>query len=187
MADRANENTAASDATSRTTARNLLSVRELERQFLASRTRVDRIADAVADFSGSVSFVIFHVLFFALWIAVNLGLFGLPVFDTPPFNLLALVVSLEAIFLSTFVLMKQNRMSRESDQRNHLELQINLLAEREATKILQVLRSICARLDIEDHTTDEEITALSEETDFETLRDEVKTRLIDEIEKAPRP
>src|SRR6185437_6842965 len=86
---------------------------------------------------------------YGLWILVNLNMVpGIKPFDRFPFLLLSVVVSVEAIFLSTFVLMKQNRMSKRADQRAHLDLQINLLSEREMTMVLQLLQQISHRLGV---------------------------------------
>ena len=108
---------------------------------LIARMEEKYLADVIGSFSGSMSFVIFHVLFYTLWILINLRILTfIPAFDPFPFLLLSMIVSLEAIFLSTFVLMKQNRMSKRADSRAHLDLQINLLAEKEMTMVLQMLR-----------------------------------------------
>jgi uncharacterized membrane protein len=110
---------------------------------------------------------------------VNLRIIpGVRPFDPYPFMLLGLVVSLEAIFLATFVLMAQNRMARRSDQREHLDLQINLLAEREMTLVLQMLQRMSTRLGI--HQSTEEFKELSEETSIEDLAGELRARLPEE-------
>ena len=89
------------------------SVANLEKEFLDRRSAIDRVADAVGDFTGSLSFVIIHLAIFAAWFLINTGhFFRLPKFDPFPFVLLAMVVSVEAVLLSTFVLMKQNRMAK---------------------------------------------------------------------------
>lgn len=86
------------------------------------------------DFSGSVGFVFLHVVWFIAWFLINTGVIpGMKRFDPYPFILLAMVVSVEGVLLSTFVLMKQNRMQRQSDTRDHINLQIDLLAEKEVT------------------------------------------------------
>ena len=109
----------------------------------------ERVADAIADFSGSIRFALVHLGFFAAWIMLNLGVVPLiRPWDRYPFLLLTMIVSLEAIFLATFVLIKQNRMSRRADQRAKLDLQINLLAEREMTLVLQMLQRISTRLGV---------------------------------------
>jgi len=95
--------------------------------------------------------------------------------------LLSMVVSLEAIFLSTFVLMKQNRMSKRADSRAHLDLQINMLAEKEMTMVLQMLRLIGARVGVRDTLLDRELSQLARETPVETLADEIEEKLPKEI------
>jgi len=118
------------------------------------------------------------VLWFAAWLIENLGLIpGVAPFDPYPFNFLTLIVSLEAIFLSTFVLMSQNRMSHLADKRAHLDLQINLLAEQETTIMLQMLQQICHHLGIEAATTTEEIQRLGKKTDIHTLVNELEKKV----------
>jgi len=155
--------------------RNIEMIARMEEEFLRRRSLPDRLADAIAGFSGTPWFVVSHVVVYGLWIAINLGLVpGIPVFDKFPFLLLSMVVSLEAIFLSTFVLMKQNRMSRREDQRANLDLQVNLLAEREMTLVLQMLQRISARLGV--RHSGEEIEELSEETPIEALASELEDK-----------
>src|SRR5690242_6949290 len=95
---------------------NIETIAALEQQFFHGLSRADRVADAIARFSGSLKFVIFHLVWFSLWVGINVGGFrGVRPFDPYPFVLLALCVSCEAVVLATFVLMKQNRESRRSD------------------------------------------------------------------------
>jgi uncharacterized membrane protein len=120
------------------------------RQFAASqRNGEERIADAITNFSGRMYFVYFHVIWFTIWILANLGYFGIKPFDPYPFGLLTMIVSLEAIFLSTFVLISQNRLSAEADRRADLDLQIGLLAEHELTRVLKMLDEIQDKMGIE--------------------------------------
>src|SRR5262245_26342573 len=101
-------------------------------------------ATNIAKFSGSMAFVWFHVIWFSLWILANEKIISvLEPFDPFPFSLLTMIVSLEAIFLSTFVLISQNRASQQADKRAHLDLQVNLLAEQEMTTILELLKRLC--------------------------------------------
>lgn len=159
--------------------RNMEAVRKMEDDFLRSRTAADRLADVIGGFSGSLKFVLLHICFYSAWMLVNLGwISGIRKFDPYPFMLLSTIVSLEAIFLSTFVLMKQNRMSRREDLRNHLDLQINMLAEREMTLVLQMLQKISTHLGIEH--AGEEIEELSEETPVEALATELQQKLQEE-------
>ena len=117
------------------TERNVTVIRELEEAAKEERTRTDRFAEAIANFCGSMTFVWVHVVWFGIWILINVTP-RLPHIDPFPFTLLTLVVSLEAIFLSTFILISQNHDSKISERRNHLDLQINLLSEQENTQML---------------------------------------------------
>jgi uncharacterized membrane protein len=162
-------------ATSDAIRHNIELIARMEEKFLRDRNLAERIADAVGNFSGSVTFVLIHAIAYALWILINLRLLPvLPAFDPFPFMLLSMVVSLEAIFLSAFVLMKQNRMSRRADSRAHLDLQINLLAEREMTMVLQMLHTIGTRVGIRDHQFHDELSQFTEETPLETLATEIE-------------
>jgi uncharacterized membrane protein len=144
---------------------NINAICALEEEALSKRTVSDRISDAIANFVGSIPFVVVHLVWFMVWVAINMGwLFGKVKFDPYPFALLCMLVSLEGVLLSTFVLIKQNRMSQRADQRAHLDLQINLLSEREVTKILQLQRLICERLQIEEAVHDPEALELSNVT-----------------------
>lgn len=98
-------------------------------------------------------------------------------FDPYPFALLCMLVSLEGVLLSTFVLIKQNRMSQRADQRNHLDLQVNMLAEKEITKLLQLQRLICRKLEIREADTDAEVTELSNITAIDSLARELEEKM----------
>ncbi|HEX8984783.1 MAG TPA: DUF1003 domain-containing protein [Bryobacteraceae bacterium] len=159
--------------------RNIQAIAKLEEEFIRNRTFGERVADLIGSFAGSMSFVGLHVVLYTLWIVINLGLVpGIRPFDPYPFMLLNMSVSLEAIFLSTFVLIKQNRMSRRADQRENLDLQVNLLAEREMTLVLQMLKRISTRLEI--HFSNEDLDELTEETSVEALASELKEQLPEE-------
>ncbi len=115
--------------------RNIESLQERRRQEAAHATRQERLAEAITSFAGSMAFVYLHLTIYAVWIALNLGFIpGLPKFD-PSFVILATEASVEAIFLSTFVLISQNRTAAASDKRADLDLHINLLTEHELTKL----------------------------------------------------
>jgi uncharacterized membrane protein len=159
--------------------RNIDAVAKLEEDFVKNRSTADKLADWIGGFSGSVTFVLLHVVIYGFWILINLKLIpGIRAFDPFPFLLLSVVVSIEAIFLSTFVLMKQNRMSRRADQRGHLDLQINLLAEREMTTVLQLLRHISAHLGV--RVSAEHIEDFSAETSVASLAQQISENLQDE-------
>jgi uncharacterized membrane protein len=126
-----------------------------------------------------VTFVLCHAAIYGLWVLINLRFIPwLKPFDPYPFLLLNVVVSLEAIFLSTFVLMKQNRMSRQADQRDHLDLQINLLSEREMTMVLQLLQRIAAQLHVQ--VAGEHIDELTAETSVAEVAQQISERLNNE-------
>lgn len=154
---------------------NVRSVADVERAFEERRTRVQRISDAIANFSGTIFFVFLHVVIFAAWFVVNThGFPGIPKFDPYPFILLNMVVSVEAVLLSTFVLMKQNGMQNKSDHRNHLNLQIDLLAEKEVTKMLQLLRLVCVKLQIEEAMHDPELEDMLSTTSIDHMAERIR-------------
>jgi uncharacterized membrane protein len=123
---------------------NITAITAMERAALDSRTSGERLGDAVARHAGRSWFIAAHFIWFAAWIVLNSDwiVFIRP-FDPYPYAFLTFVVSLEAIFLSLFILMSQNRGAKQADDRAHLDLQINLLAEQESTKMLQMLQSLC--------------------------------------------
>jgi uncharacterized membrane protein len=148
---------------SRVMERNIRTITRLRLQTAQEWNVQDRLADAITSFSGSMLFVYLHIGWFGAWLLVNTGRVGLPPFDPFPYGLLTMVVSLEAIFLSTFVLISQNRFSDEADRRAELDLQIGLLAEHELTRVLQMLDAIQDKLGIENHA-DSELADLEMET-----------------------
>lgn len=156
---------------------NIRTIVALEEEALHNRSLVNHVSDAITHFSGTIAFVILHALWFVIWIAVNVGwipYFG--IFDPYPFNFLTLIVSLEAIFLSTFVLMSQNRMAYQAERRAHLDLQINLLDEQETTAVLQLLQRICRHLGLETDPS-EKVNQLTRETDVHKLVNELDKKL----------
>lgn len=134
---------------------NIHTIANIRKSAKNQRSTEEKIADAITDVSGRMYFVYFHAIWFAIWIVINLGLFGFKPFDPFPFGLLTMIVSLEAIFLSTFVLISQNRLSAEADRRADLDLQMNLLAEHELTRVLQMLDAIQDKLGIENESDTE--------------------------------
>jgi uncharacterized membrane protein len=127
------------------TKRNVQTIIQLEEAAKADRQPGDRFADAIARFCGSLPFVWVHLFWFGCWLVINMapGIFH---FDPYPFTFLTFIVSLEAIFLSTFILISQNYETRLSDKRNQLDLQINLLTEQENTKMLTMLKRIAEKV-----------------------------------------
>jgi uncharacterized membrane protein len=122
-------------------------------------------ADWITAFAGSTRFVRLHITWFGLWIAVNVGLLGIArEFDRYPFGLLTLAVSLEAIFLSTFVLISQNRQAEASEIRSELDYRTNVLAERENDLIMRALQRIAERNGIVVDDLIAEMTQFREQT-----------------------
>jgi uncharacterized membrane protein len=156
------------------TAQNVAAIHRLETAALAHRGAIDLFADRIAGFAGSALFLLMHVVWFALWIALNV-MPGNHHFDPFPFTFLTLVVSLEAIFLSSFILISQNRAARVSERRNQLDLQINLLTEQENTRMLKVLGAVAAKLGV----------AVTDDPSAEVLEQATRPdKLVEQIEKA---
>jgi uncharacterized membrane protein len=134
------------------------------------RSLREAICDFVGGSIGTLNFVAFQLIGTTLWVVINAGLMA-PVrpFDPFPFPILNQIIALEAVLMTAFVLMKQNRMSKLADRRAHLGLQINLLTERETTKIIGMLLEIGKRFDIQHHVLDEETSQLSRLLTIETL------------------
>jgi uncharacterized membrane protein len=128
--------------------RNIRTILRLRIQADRERGIQDRIADLITNFSGHLVFVYVHIIWFGGWILLNTGNFGVQPFDPYPYGLLTMVVSLEAIFLSTFVLISQNRMGQDAENRANLNLQIALLTESEVTRVLRMLDEIQDRMGI---------------------------------------
>jgi uncharacterized membrane protein len=142
--------------------RNVRAIGALRRREDRARSREQRVADTVSRVAGSMKFVYVHVAVFALWMIANAGIVpGLPVWDPFPFVLLTTTVSLEAIVLTSMVLVSQNRMQRQDAERAELDLQIDLLAEHEVTRILRRVELIAQAHGIE--LDDGEIEALEQE------------------------
>lgn len=166
--------------TSESARKNIETIVRIEEEAGRRRSLGERVSDVFTRFMGSMTFVVFHLVLFAVWFSVNLGVTPVPIFDPFPFGILTLIVSAEGVLLAIFVLVSQNRMSRQANQRAHLNLQISLLAEQETTKLLQKIQSIQDRLGIEPSPLDREAQQLSQETHVETLVSELQRSLPEE-------
>jgi uncharacterized membrane protein len=159
------------------TQRNIELIAQLEDTAAAKRSSADRVADAITRFGGSMTFVYVHVVWFGGWMLWHF-LPGLPQairFDPYPFQFLTFVVSLEAIFLSTFILISQNRQNRMSELRNHLDLQINLLSEQENSKMLAMLEALLRYHGLVQ--PDPEVASLEEATQPDMLAQQIEESL----------
>ena len=134
--------------------------------------RSDRVADRIGRFAGSMAFVWIHVVVVAWWVATNVGLLPGPRFDAD-FVKLATAASVEAIFLSTFVLVTQNRMAAVADKRADLDLQISLLAEHELTRLVRVADAMARRLGV-DEARDEELAEIERDVSAEKVLDRIE-------------
>ena len=157
------------------TRRNVETVMRLEEGTQAEQSRFERVADAITNFCGSMRFVAFHVVWYGVWIIGNTALPPDRRWDPFPFALLTLVVSLEAIFLSAFILISQKRDALLSERRAELDLQVNLLSEQENTKVLELLKKIGQKVGV-DLTNDPDIEALEEATRPERLLQQIDQR-----------
>ena len=157
---------------------NIRAIVELEAQANASKTRSEWISDRISGFVGTLTFVVWHTIALIAWMVWNAVAAPALRFDPYPYGLLTFIVSLEGVLIATFVLIAQNRMSVQSDRRDHLNLQVDLLAEQEMTLMLRMLRRISERLEVAPEDRDEERAAkLTEETNvyelMQTLQDEL--------------
>ena len=160
---------------------NIEAVVQLEEDEERGRSLTDRLPEMIGGFAGSIAFVACQLAFVGLWAVANSGIVpGLPAFDPFPYPLLSGLLSLEGVLLTAFVLIRQNRMSLIADRRSHLDLQISLLAEKETTKIIQMLERMSRQMGMEHHVADQESKELGEATAVESLAQELKDKLDDD-------
>jgi len=160
-----------------TAKRNVETIAQLEQQLVAQQSRTERWGSGIAHFFGSSRFIVAQILFVVAWIVLNTGTTAwLRSFDPYPFPFLSLMVGMEFIFLTTFVLINQKHQMRRAEQWSHLHLQRSMLTEQEVTKNIKTLHMICQKLEVEMPIRDEEVSELSQDTEI--------TALVDEIEKA---
>jgi uncharacterized membrane protein len=169
------------DSVEELTRRNVERIQALEREEHGKATTADRVADAIAGFVGSITFVWVTVLVIGGWVVGNVLVSPDDRVDAFPFPLLTLILSIEAIFLSIFILMSQNRAARVNEKRSHLDLQLNLLSEQENTKILLMLEDIAKAVG-HDTPSDPEVRVLEQATEPEAL-----SRQIDQATKDDGP
>ena len=157
-----------------TATRNIESILKLEKEDQEELSPYHRVSHAIGWFVGTVYFVVFECAMILGWIAFNVALAPAHwTFDPYPFPLLAVVLGLEAVLLTSFVLIRQNAIDRTSERRNHLDLQINLLAEEEATKVLKMLVEIAVHLKLPVHSDNKD---LSQETHVESIARDLRAR-----------
>jgi uncharacterized membrane protein len=149
-----------------------------EQEFLAKRSQAERATDAIAAFAGSLTFVVIHVVLFTCWIVVNTATIGrLPHFDPRPFSMLATLVALEAILLASFILMRQSRLGRRADERDHLMLQLLLLMEKEITAVLGIDRQIATHIGLSAQANETDLQQLSAQTSIDDVTQAIERDL----------
>lgn len=149
--------------------RNIDALLDRHKQEDKRKTFEERIADGVTRFTGSMLFVYIHLALFGIWIIWNLGWIGLKPFDAS-FVILAMFASVEAIFLSTFVLISQNRMNIQADKRADLDLQVSLLTEHEVTRLITIVTAMAKKMNLEE-AYNPEIEELSKDVHPEQVLD----------------
>ncbi len=149
-----------------------------EQEFLAQRTQSEKLGDRMASFIGSLTYVSLHVVIFVLWVGWNwLPSLRIYRFDPAPFPFLAVLLAFEAILVASFILMRQSRISRRSEERDQLMLQMLLLSERELTALLGMERQMAHRMGLHGIAADQEITQLSQQTSIDELAQGLKETL----------
>lgn len=155
--------------------RNVKALYERRQREAESASWQERIAEVIGRFAGSMVFVYLHLFIVMFWIAANLGWIpGIPAWDES-FVVLAMVASVEAIFLSTFVLITQNRMAAAADRRADLDLQISLLSEHEITKLAELVSEIGAKLGVKTNV-EQQLEEIKRDVAPDAVLDEIETR-----------
>lgn len=155
---------------------NIESITQIEQEFVRQRSRVDRLGETISRYAGSFGFAVVHVCGVTGWVAINAGMTRFRPFDPYPFSFLGVLVALEAVILSTFVLMTQKRQARQAEHWAHLNLQIGLLSEQEATKMLQMLTMVCNQMGMKT-SQDRELKEMVEKTAITHLAQELAQNL----------
>ncbi len=147
-----------------------------EQEFLHRRTRSERVGDALGASIGSLWFVVTQAAWIGMWLALNL-LPRMRHFDPSPFPLLNSLLTVEGIFIASFIVMRQGRLSRRADERSHLVLQMLILTEREITAVLGVERQLAARMGLHTVAADANLEQLSQETPIDELSQKLQEHL----------
>jgi uncharacterized membrane protein len=151
-------------------------IQSFQAKALRRRSMSAKFADWLTSGFGSIGFLILNLVFFTSWVLINLGKIpGIPVFDPYPFILLITAVSLEAILLTVIVLMSQNRQSQIATLRDELQLQVELITEKEISKVLKLLKKVLEKHDIK--ISDSELEEMLQEVDASYIERELEQQL----------
>lgn len=157
---------------------NIEAIAKLEHDALGRRTPTERVSEVITKLVGNLGFLLAQLILITSWCLINLHVFpGLKPFDPFPFGGLALLVSSEGVFLTIFVLISQSRMSRQSERRSHLDLQVGMLSEQELTTILQMLQKLCLHMGVNVDSSKQEVQSFSKATDVHKLASELEDKL----------
>jgi uncharacterized membrane protein len=149
-----------------------------EQEFLARRSAAERLGDLTASIVGNLGFIAVHIFLFSSWILINT--FGSPQisrFDPAPFSLLGTIVAMEGIVLASLILMRQSRLGRRADEREHLILQILLLTEKEVTAVISMSQQIAAKAGLSDIENNKEIEQLGRNTSIDEVAQDIQRSL----------
>lgn len=166
------------EATPHTIVENIDAIAHIEQESNRNRNMSERVGDVVGGFAGTLVFVVVQLVLVAGWTVVNAGLVpGVPAFDPFPYSLLGTMMSIQGVLLAAFVLMKQGYEGRMSERRAHLSLQVNMLAEKEMSKLIQMIERMSATQGTERQVVDEESHEMGEVTAVDNLAEELDRRL----------
>src|SRR5580692_10661824 len=153
-----------------------------EQEFLARRSSAERLGDLTAAIVGNLGFVAAHIFLFLFWILLNtLDMPPIPHFDPVPFSLLGTIVAMEAILLASLILMRQARLARRADEREHLMLQILLLTEKEVTALISMNQQIASKVGLSKMENSKEIEALGQNTSIDEVAQDIQRSLSEDL------
>ena len=153
-----------------------------EQEFLVRRSPAERLGDLTAAIVGNLGFVAAHIVLFLFWILANtLHMPPLPHFDPVPFSLLGTIVAMEAILLASLILMRQARLARRADERDHLMLQILLLTEKEVTAVISMNQQIATKVGLQDMENSKEIEQLGRNTSIDEVAQDIQRSLSEDL------
>jgi uncharacterized membrane protein len=175
------ETTSQQNVTVNRTNSNIEAIAKFEHASLGERTISERVSDFITKLVGNLIFLTAQLIVVLGWLLLNLHIVpGIKPFDPFPFGVLALIVSSEGVFLTIFVLVRQSRMTRQSERRSHLDLQVSMLSEQELTTIVRMLQKLCQHLDVDVEASEKDVQSFSETTEIHKLASDLKEKIPEE-------